>query len=215
MTDPTERAADVGAEILDAFDPHDRLMIAALAGGIPRQTMQALMAGGVPYENASRMISKVITFAASATIHALNVNRYPQPGADVFAEIVRDLRKLVVATGVQLVEPTAAAQTLADANAVLDDMNADGLNTVLIAQDRDGEPDPDRLREIDIAGLVRDLSRLRDLLEPMDVSAVATKVTNAVCELPDRTSPEDQPDMLMVTVDELHLIVRRALGEDA
>lgn len=30
-----------------------------------------------------------------------------------------------------------------------------------------------------------------------------------ICELPDRTSPEDQPDMLMVTEEELRIILTR------
>ncbi len=39
-------------------------------------------------------------------------------------------------------------------------------------------------------------------------------ITN-ICELPDRTSPEDQPDMMLVTAEELDLILRRHLfGEE-
>lgn len=39
---------------------------------------------------------------------------------------------------------------------------------------------------------------------------IADRVLREVCELPDRTSPEGQPEMLLVTVDELHGIVEDA-----
>lgn len=41
------------------------------------------------------------------------------------------------------------------------------------------------------------------------MSDIASKIVNDVAELPDRTSPEDQPDMIMVTADELTVIVDR------
>lgn len=44
-----------------------------------------------------------------------------------------------------------------------------------------------------------------ELLEAVD--RVANDVCRDVCELPDRSSPEDQPSMLLVTTDELHGIV--------
>ena len=37
------------------------------------------------------------------------------------------------------------------------------------------------------------------------------KICVAVAELPDRTSPEDEPDMMLVTRDELATIIRAAL----
>lgn len=39
------------------------------------------------------------------------------------------------------------------------------------------------------------------------LDTLAEKITRDVCELPDRTSPEDQPEMLLVTADELAAIV--------
>lgn len=42
------------------------------------------------------------------------------------------------------------------------------------------------------------------------VDAWANDICRAVCELPDRTSPEDQPLMLLVTTEELHSIVVEA-----
>lgn len=40
----------------------------------------------------------------------------------------------------------------------------------------------------------------------------ADAIVRDVCELPDRTSPDDQPDMLLVTVEELHAIILSRLG---
>ena len=34
-------------------------------------------------------------------------------------------------------------------------------------------------------------------------------IVRDICELPDRTSPEDQPDMLLVTEEELRIILAR------
>lgn len=39
------------------------------------------------------------------------------------------------------------------------------------------------------------------------------RIVLAVSELPDRTSPEDQPDMMLVTADELEAIVERVWEE--
>lgn len=56
--------------------------------------------------------------------------------------------------------------------------------------------------------------------ERANLAAMATliekapaRIVRAVCELPDYTSPEDQPDVIMCTVDELHAIVVQALSE--
>lgn len=40
----------------------------------------------------------------------------------------------------------------------------------------------------------------------------ADLVVRAVAELPDRTSPEDQPEMMLVTPDELRAIINREIG---
>lgn len=42
------------------------------------------------------------------------------------------------------------------------------------------------------------------------------RIIQDACELPDRTSPEDQPDMMLITGEELDMLLRRHLGlEDA
>ena len=43
---------------------------------------------------------------------------------------------------------------------------------------------------------------------------VATEVVRSVCELPDYNSPEDQPDLVMCTVQELHACVVNAFEQD-
>jgi hypothetical protein len=43
---------------------------------------------------------------------------------------------------------------------------------------------------------------------------IAAQVVRNVCELPDYSSPDAQPDLVMCKVDELHLCVMRALGQD-
>lgn len=40
---------------------------------------------------------------------------------------------------------------------------------------------------------------------------IINDVIRDICELPDRTSPEDCPDTLIVTVDELRIILERYL----
>lgn len=42
--------------------------------------------------------------------------------------------------------------------------------------------------------------------------AIATAVCQSVAELPDRNSPEDWPEAMLVTADELHMIVREAIA---
>ncbi len=42
---------------------------------------------------------------------------------------------------------------------------------------------------------------------------IATQIVRDVAELPDRTSPEDQPDMMLVTSDELTAIVLSSLNQ--
>ena len=48
------------------------------------------------------------------------------------------------------------------------------------------------------------------MLDPNDI---ARRVVLEVCELPDYNSPDDQPELLTCTVDELHRIVVRVLDE--
>ncbi|QFS97575.1 hypothetical protein FIV06_09090 [Labrenzia sp. THAF191b] len=46
-------------------------------------------------------------------------------------------------------------------------------------------------------------------------SKVIGAITTDICELPDRNSPDDHPDMMLLTPTELDLILRRHLfGED-
>ncbi|WP_308718955.1 hypothetical protein [Komagataeibacter xylinus] len=49
-------------------------------------------------------------------------------------------------------------------------------------------------------------------LERAEMFDVAVRVARDVAELPDRTSPDGNPDMMLVTAEELTEIVRRALG---
>lgn len=50
-------------------------------------------------------------------------------------------------------------------------------------------------------------------LDPKDCSAtpLATAIIRDVAELPDRTSPEDQPEMMLVTAEELRAILEAHL----
>lgn len=45
-------------------------------------------------------------------------------------------------------------------------------------------------------------------------SRIAEEIVREVAELPDRTSPEDQPEMMLVTADELKAIVIANLGKN-
>ncbi|WP_395370726.1 hypothetical protein [Komagataeibacter diospyri] len=49
----------------------------------------------------------------------------------------------------------------------------------------------------------------------LNAEKILTCIMQDVQELPDRTSPDDQPDLLLVTVDELEGIIRAALNEGA
>lgn len=49
----------------------------------------------------------------------------------------------------------------------------------------------------------------------LDVKAIAHHIIQDVAELPDRTSPDDKPDLLLVTEDELEGIICAALNEGA
>lgn len=52
--------------------------------------------------------------------------------------------------------------------------------------------------------------------EAVELEKTIERILRDSCELPDRNSPEDQPEMLLITVEELDMILRRHLGlEDA
>lgn len=58
------------------------------------------------------------------------------------------------------------------------------------------------------------LKQQKDAIQRVEAERIATQVVRNVCELPDYNSPDDQPELLTCTVDELHLCVMRALGQD-
>ena len=49
----------------------------------------------------------------------------------------------------------------------------------------------------------------------MNTKDAIVQICRDVAELPDRNSPEDQPDMMLVTPEELETILKRALPPDA
>ena len=51
------------------------------------------------------------------------------------------------------------------------------------------------------------LEQLHKEVERLDPDSIATAVCLDVCELPDRTSPDDWPEACLVTSEELHVIV--------
>jgi hypothetical protein len=53
------------------------------------------------------------------------------------------------------------------------------------------------------------------LIEKTDATIIAERVVRDVAELPDRTSPDDQPDMMLVTAEELKGIVINAVSPGA
>ncbi len=77
-----------------------------------------------------------------------------------------------------------------------------------------GRMDAQVLSNLYFAGMsarAPDLSGLADAAKTQLIGAVITEI----CELPDRTSPEDQPEMMLVTAEELDLILRRhVFGEE-
>jgi len=64
-----------------------------------------------------------------------------------------------------------------------------------------------------IAEAYREKPCVSRCLEPKDCTAMplATAIIRDVAELPDRTSPNDQPDMMLVTADELRTILEAHL----
>ena len=49
--------------------------------------------------------------------------------------------------------------------------------------------------------------------QAMAVKQITSNILRDVCELPDRDSPEDNPDLLLVTYQELALIVSREITD--
>jgi len=58
---------------------------------------------------------------------------------------------------------------------------------------------PERLAELDAAAPIIDAAT--------DLECLIMEICGDVAELPDRTSPEDQPDMMMVNFEELRIIL--------
>jgi hypothetical protein len=56
-------------------------------------------------------------------------------------------------------------------------------------------------------------ARSTDEVEEL-IAGIARKVCVDVCELPDRTSPDDWPEACLVTSEELHIIVTERLNEE-
>lgn len=52
----------------------------------------------------------------------------------------------------------------------------------------------------------------REVVGSTPAGPTIDKIIQDVAELPDRTSPDDQPDMMMVTADELLTILINRLG---
>ena len=52
-----------------------------------------------------------------------------------------------------------------------------------------------------------------DLVGPWLKQSLVADIMRDIFELPDRTSPEDQPDMMMVTEDELRIILDRHINQ--
>ena len=50
---------------------------------------------------------------------------------------------------------------------------------------------------------------------PLDHDRIATSICRTVAEIPDRSSPDDWPEAMLVTADELHTIVVCALENDS
>jgi hypothetical protein len=55
---------------------------------------------------------------------------------------------------------------------------------------------------------------MRLTLPPEMVTRIVADVLQEVCDLGGYDSPDDQPELIMCTLPQLELIVRRALGQD-
>jgi len=51
-------------------------------------------------------------------------------------------------------------------------------------------------------------------LDQSQINVIVARVLQDVCELPDYTSPPEQPELLQCTASELETILRCALGDD-
>lgn len=61
------------------------------------------------------------------------------------------------------------------------------------------------------ADMLAALSDRAEGIRAETIEATANDICRDVCELGDRTSPDDQPNMLLVTTEELHAIVTERL----
>lgn len=100
--------------------------------------------------------------------------------------------------------PTAAACAYAPLPKPYSAAAALGLDDLYTGDDMRAHADAHRAAPAPAAGAV-----------PTDAAGIATTVCRQVAELPDRNSPEDWPEAMLVTADELHMIVREALGAAA
>ena len=77
-----------------------------------------------------------------------------------------------------------------------------------------GRMDAQVLANLYFAGMNAQAPDLSGFSDDAKTDLIGGIITN-ICELPDRTSPDDQPDMMLVTAEELDLILRRHLfGEE-
>lgn len=49
----------------------------------------------------------------------------------------------------------------------------------------------------------------------MNIEEIVCHICNGVAELPDRNSPEGQPEMMLVTHEELEMLIRQAIEEQS
>lgn len=85
------------------------------------------------------------------------------------------------------------------------------VNQIIIALESECIEVPDKAREWLTAQARSRLSRDKG----GNFNRIAGEICLAVCELPDRTSPDDWPEALLVTYDELHAIILSALASEA
>ncbi|MBO9459013.1 hypothetical protein [Labrenzia sp. R5_0] len=78
---------------------------------------------------------------------------------------------------------------------------------------RAGRMDAQILSNLYFAGMNARAPDLSGLSDAAKADLIGGIITN-ICELPDRTSPDDQPDMMLVTAEELDLILRRHVFGD-
>lgn len=81
----------------------------------------------------------------------------------------------------------------------------------VLADDFANPPESYQMTEVAELHINEAIQRGREL-ERADMADVPSRVVRGVAELPDRTSPDGNPEMMLVTPAELIGIVRRALG---